>query len=266
MSLLLAAIALLVSIAAHLGAGAAARAAVLRRALAKGQLGPATRALSALAAIAATYALTVLLWSSARLAAGGWETDEASMRVDVAAGGPAAEAGLRAGDRVVSVGGAPVSDWLSLKARVAASAGRPLDVEIARDGEPSTRHVVVTPDRYGKMHVTPPTRHVDVGVGRALAEGVVGPVKVLGTAASTFARALTGGDKTDVSGPAGIVRETSNVGATMGWAAELLPVAFISAYLFPGFVVCWVIVAWLDRFKRGARGPAASAAAARPPE
>lgn len=62
----------------------------------------------------------------------------------VVAGEAAADAGLRAGDRVVSVDGRQVDDWLAWVERVRASAGRRLDVVVERE-EGGTRHVTLVP-------------------------------------------------------------------------------------------------------------------------
>jgi regulator of sigma E protease len=58
---------------------------------------------------------------------------------------PAAVAGLRAGDRIEAVEGRPVSYWEDVDRAVAASAGRPLRLEIVRDGARQT--LTATPRR-----------------------------------------------------------------------------------------------------------------------
>ena len=62
----------------------------------------------------------------------------------VAAGQPAAEAGLQAGDRVISAGGKPVRDWRELVSIIQVHPDEPLDVEIERQGVRSTVRVVPT--------------------------------------------------------------------------------------------------------------------------
>jgi regulator of sigma E protease len=66
----------------------------------------------------------------------------------VAANGPAAEAGLLPGDRVLSVDGRPMATWQELVHVVRQSPGQPLALEIERDG----RTIATT--------VTPTTRHL----------------------------------------------------------------------------------------------------------
>lgn len=59
------------------------------------------------------------------------------------AGGPAAQAGLKRNDRVVSVDGKPVDDVDSLQRIIGAAAGRPLSLGVERDGSLLT--TTVTP-------------------------------------------------------------------------------------------------------------------------
>jgi regulator of sigma E protease len=61
----------------------------------------------------------------------------------VAESGPAAAAGLRTGDTIVTVNGQPVSYWEDLDRAVAQSNGRPLELRVRRDGAEQT--VTVTP-------------------------------------------------------------------------------------------------------------------------
>ncbi len=58
-------------------------------------------------------------------------------------GSPAAQAGLRAGDRVERVDGAPIQRWDELDSAVQGSAGRPLALTFVQDGQ--TREVTLTP-------------------------------------------------------------------------------------------------------------------------
>lgn len=60
--------------------------------------------------------------------------------------GAAAEAGLKSGDRVVAVNGAPVSSWKEMADAINGSRGTPIELTIERAGEPA-RTVTVTP-RY----------------------------------------------------------------------------------------------------------------------
>jgi regulator of sigma E protease len=63
---------------------------------------------------------------------------------DVQEGSPAAVAGIRPGDRLVTVGGAPAGDPLTLDDRLRRSVGTAVAVTLGRDGEPD-RTVEVRP-------------------------------------------------------------------------------------------------------------------------
>jgi membrane-associated protease RseP (regulator of RpoE activity) len=56
---------------------------------------------------------------------------------------PAAEAGLKPGDRIVSINGAPISTWESGTAMIRESAGRAISIVVERNGE--SMALVVTP-------------------------------------------------------------------------------------------------------------------------
>ena len=63
-------------------------------------------------------------------------------------GSPAETAGLRVGDRIVSVDGQPVATWDELDVAVLPKAGRELTIEAIRNGE--RVHVRVTPNAVGR--------------------------------------------------------------------------------------------------------------------
>ncbi|MCD6287558.1 MAG: site-2 protease family protein [Candidatus Hydrogenedentes bacterium] len=61
-------------------------------------------------------------------------------------GAPAAEAGFKLGDRIVSVAGKPVHTWEDLVVATAMQGETEIDIEVERDGK--TLHIQVTPREY----------------------------------------------------------------------------------------------------------------------
>lgn len=57
--------------------------------------------------------------------------------------GPAGAAGLRPGDRIISIDGTPIVEWEEVRGLIQPNAGRPLAVEVERDGR--TLQLEITP-------------------------------------------------------------------------------------------------------------------------
>jgi membrane-associated protease RseP (regulator of RpoE activity) len=90
---------------------------------------------------------------------------------------PAAEAGLRPGDTIVSIGGKPLestdyASWTSVQDAIRSSPGKPLDLVIERDGE--QRELTVTPIRN--------TVYAEAGSDATTTAGYLGVSPVVGFA------------------------------------------------------------------------------------
>jgi membrane-associated protease RseP (regulator of RpoE activity) len=181
----------------------------------------------AAAGLATSYFVAVLLLTLGVLSSGRPVTDEASMRVTVAAGGPASLAGIQDGDRILAVNDAPIADWPSLKAAVASHAAEGIDVLVARGTE--RLHVRVVPNVSGKMQVAPPVSREDVGIGSAFLEGLRMPFAVLAGTARGLVRLVAGTEKAELSGPVGVVAASAKSG--VGEVLKLL--GALSAYVLP---------------------------------
>nr|WP_300312061.1 sigma E protease regulator RseP [Halomonas sp.] len=64
-----------------------------------------------------------------------WRPEMPAVIGQLVAGEPAEQAGLQSGDRVISVDGEPIADWLALVDVVRAHGGKPMKVEVEREGE-----------------------------------------------------------------------------------------------------------------------------------
>ena len=67
----------------------------------------------------------------------------------IVGGGPASEAGIREGDRIVAVGSTPTPAFTELVPALAAMAGKPVQITVERDGQPV--NLTATPTDGGKL-------------------------------------------------------------------------------------------------------------------
>ncbi|MBX3262354.1 MAG: site-2 protease family protein [Labilithrix sp.] len=155
------------------------------------------------------------------------------MRVNIAPEGPAAQAGVQKGDRIVAVNGEGIRDWDHLKQVVGAHPGEKVDVEIERGD--TKLHVFPTPlaaegDTKGKILVGPYTAWQPVTAGQAAVLSVTEPPKVVYNLVKGLARMIAGKEKPELAGPVGIVKETASA-AKSGAHVYLKLLGALSAYL-----------------------------------
>lgn len=83
---------------------------------------------------------------------------------DVGSGSPASKGGLRSGDRIVSVDGAPIRVWEEFTEKVLGSEGRSLSLVVARNGEQRTLEVQPAPayTESGAIYRVGVTNRIDV--------------------------------------------------------------------------------------------------------
>lgn len=124
------------------------------------ELGPGQRSIIALAGPAANFLLAILLFAAIFWATG--TPRERLSVVDVQPDGPAAQAGLLAGDKITSVKGKPIENRMDLLLPVQLGSGSPIDVTVLREG----REVAVT--------VIPERQMRDNGVGQQQPLGTIG--------------------------------------------------------------------------------------------
>ncbi len=100
---------------------------------------------------------------------------------------PAADAGLRPGDRVTAVDGTAIETWDQFRGIVGESPGRTLDVEIERDGAPQTLRLTPVPNERAVADAD--GRAVTDASGEALTEtvGMIGATP----ASETVSRPIT---------------------------------------------------------------------------
>lgn len=155
---------------------------------------------------------------------------------EVVARSPGDVAGIRPGDRIVAVDGAPVASWERWIHTVRQRPGEPVATTVERDGARIDLEVVpATMVRDGATLGA-------AGVGRGAVRPRVGPVEAVARAVSTFGRTLATVEESwaillrgrlsarQVAGPVTIVSESLRIYRS-GWETFLGFVAFLSINL-----------------------------------
>ncbi len=189
----------------------------------------------------ANYFFASVLMFFGYLIGGRTTFDEATMRVqptDMA--GPAAQAGMRKGDRILSVNGQEVRTWEALKAQVGSHSGEAIDIEIEREsatrGQPAERlHVFPIPsgargENKGVIRISPASHHEPLSAGQAALLSVTEPPLVVYGTLKGLGQMLTHFSFNDVRGPVGIVKDVAAT-AEDGVHTYLIFLGALSAYL-----------------------------------
>lgn len=144
---------------------------------------------------------------------------------------PASSAGLRPGDRITAVDGAPVRQWTDISEQLSRKGNRVVSLSLERDG--AARTLSVIPEDMGEgramVGVTPALESRPVGLGEALALGADRCVFVL-KAVFYGLGALATGQSADVAGPIGVARMAGAV-AEVGAMQFFLFIAILSLNL-----------------------------------
>ncbi len=159
---------------------------------------------------------------------------------NIMAGGPAAHAGLRPGDLILKVDGQPMPDAVVFVEKMQSSAGRALQLEGVRDGQPFSLIVTPQPERVGDRTVGRIQAQVDMS--RATVMVAHGPLEAVGSAVSRtwdssvltikmLAKLVTGqASLKNITGPITIADYAGQT-AKVGWISFLSFMAFISISL-----------------------------------
>lgn len=143
--------------------------------------------------------------------AGNPTTTVASISPELSPGvtSPAESAGLRAGDRIVAIGGVPVTAG-EISSTIAESGGRPIVVTVVRDGEQVDLGPVTAADVDGRYRLGFSLRGEGLGLVPSVQEGV----RVTGLVSWEIVKAIgslaTGSGRENVSSPIGITQASSD--------------------------------------------------------
>jgi regulator of sigma E protease len=145
--------------------------------------------------------------------------------------GPAKSAKILDNDTIATIDGQRVADWDDLRRRVMKSASKPIDVGVVRNGKPLTIRVQpILKDGNPMIGVTPVLKEVPVTLREAAVASLVSPAIVVEQLVVGLSRIITGKEKAQLSGPVGIVKETSRA-AERSLSDYLRWLGMLSAYL-----------------------------------
>lgn len=177
----------------------------------------------------ANYLFASVLFFAALLVGG---KEVPTQKIFVLPDSPAAAAQLRDGDEIVGVAGESVRDWEHMRERISDNPGKPIELDIVRDGERLT--ITVTPavseSGKGRIGVGPKTKQVPVTMSEAAITAIEQPARVVAGVVVGIGRMLTGQEKPELAGPVGIVNETAKQ-IQLGSQYGLWFLGVLSAYL-----------------------------------
>ena len=174
---------------------------------------PAWRRVLVLAAGPGANYLVAVVLAAFLLGTMGLPTPDGSARVgDLVAGMPAEKAGLRPGDRILAVAGAPVERWNDLVTALQKRPGKTIELAVARGEGPAEERLTlpITPeDRggVGRVGITPWAPRVRLGALDAVAQGFARTNAAAAQTLSMLKGMITREQKAELSGPVGIAQE-----------------------------------------------------------
>jgi regulator of sigma E protease len=160
------------------------------------------------------------------------QSDPSATDVNVMAEMPAAQAGIKDGDRIVEVDGTAVGGWDQMAKLISKHPDEAVAVVVERAGQRIP--LTVTPkkqaDGNGRIGVEARGKRVDVSAGEAASLAVTRPPLVVRNLVVGLARWVSGKLDAELGGPVMIIREGAGA-AKRSMADWLLLLGAISAYL-----------------------------------
>jgi regulator of sigma E protease len=154
-------------------------------------------------------------------------------RIEVLPDSAAAKAGVHNGDKILEIEGSKISKFEQIRQLVLPKAGKAISVVVLRGTETKKFEMVPEPKAAGgggQIGVSPVSMVPAMSFKEASIESVVHPAKVVEALVVGLGRIITGRDRPEVTGPVGIVKETSKA-AERGSADYLYMLGLLSAYL-----------------------------------
>lgn len=147
--------------------------------------------------------------------------------------GSAAEmAGLKAGDRILSIDGQPIEAWMDIPGTFQGKARQVIPVEIEQSGAVKTVSLIPEDNGEGRavVGITPQMDSRSVGAAEAVRLGIDRSVFVIHAVLAGIGAAVTGEGSAEVSGPIGVARMAGTI-AGIGAVQFFLFIAILSLNL-----------------------------------
>ncbi len=174
----------------------------------------ASRMLVILAGSLMNFLLPVLIFFGIFLAYGMEVPQNTPVLGQIVEGYPAAQSGLKEGDRVLSINGQPVSQWPDIRTRLADAGTKPVPFEIQRDKEKLTLTVtpVLNPET-GKpfIGVVSSLKKVQLTPWQAAVSSVTATKNIIKNMYASLYHMITGKTKAELSGPVGVAKMAGQV-------------------------------------------------------
>lgn len=174
------------------------------------------------------------------------ERHRGSTEVKVAEGMPAAAAGLREGDRLVSVDGVQIEEFTDLVGVIQEASGA-LRVEVERDGERATFEITPADGRIGVMPLRL-DRYAPT-VGEALSVAVTMPLQVIGGIPGVISKLVSGRIEEERLGGPVAMWTTSDQLPRRQWVAAT---AVICSHALVAIALLAAVLAWRGAVERRA--------------
>ena len=174
----------------------------------------ASRMLVILAGSLMNFILPVLIFFGIFLAYGIEVPENTPVLGQIVEGYPAAQSGLKEGDRVLSINGQPVTQWPDIRTRLADAGINPVPFEIQRDKEKLT--VTVTPvlnPETGKpfIGVISSMKKIQLTPWQAAVSSVSATKNIIKNMYASLYHMITGKTKAEISGPVGVAKMAGQV-------------------------------------------------------